>query len=144
LGFPIRRTPPAQDCIVSLSNSTLFPEKRPAAICRSGKQNLQLLGHEWALLVVELKALYHAGKLDEILTSGEACLPKDEADNFISEQEKSDVVHDLLAFLAKRMLEIEQAEAAGDQGLPGLAGGLRRGQGGRPHAQDQDPELLRA
>ena len=36
-----------------------------------------------------------------------ACLPKDEASNFIAERERSDVVHDLLAFLAERMQEIK-------------------------------------
>ena len=36
-----------------------------------------------------------------------ACLPKDEASNFIASQERSDVVHDLLAFLAERMQEIK-------------------------------------
>jgi len=34
------------------------------------------------------------GKHAEILASVEACLPKDEAGNFIVSQEKSDVVHD--------------------------------------------------
>jgi hypothetical protein len=37
----------------------------------------------------------------------DACLPKDEASNFIAERERSDVVHDLLAFLAERMQEIK-------------------------------------
>jgi uncharacterized protein (UPF0305 family) len=107
---------------LSLCRTQRFsPEKRPAAISRSGKQNLQLLGHEWALLVAELKALDHAGKLDEILTSVEACLPKDEADNFIPEQEKSDVVHDLLAFLAKRMLEMNKQK---QQEIKGFLGWL--------------------
>jgi hypothetical protein len=49
------------------------------------------------------------------------------AGNFIAEQEQSDVVHDLLAFLAERMLEMNLAEAAGDQRLPRLAGELRGG-----------------
>jgi len=35
----------------------------------------------------------------------QACLPKDAAGNFIAGQEKSDVVHDLLAHLAEKMLE---------------------------------------
>jgi len=35
----------------------------------------------------------------------QACLPKDEAGNFIAGHEKSDVVHDLLAHLAEKMLE---------------------------------------
>jgi len=54
-------------------------------------------------------------------------LPKDAAGNFIAEQERSDVMHDLLAFLAERMLEMnKERETAGDQRLPGLAGGLHR------------------
>ncbi|MDD1762824.1 MAG: hypothetical protein LUQ59_11395 [Methanothrix sp.] len=36
------------------------------------------------------------------------CLPKDEAGSNISEKEKSDVVHDLLVFLAERMLEMNK------------------------------------
>jgi hypothetical protein len=47
--------------------------------------------------------LYADGKHTEILAAVEACLPKDEAGNFVADQEKSDVVHDLLAFLAERM-----------------------------------------
>lgn len=46
----------------------------------------------------------------------------------------SDEVHDLLAFLAERVLEMNIAEANGGQGLPGLAGELPGGQGGGPHA----------
>jgi hypothetical protein len=38
----------------------------------------------------------------------QSCLPKDEAGSFIAEQERSDVVHDLLAFLAERMLEMNR------------------------------------
>ncbi len=65
--------------------------------------------------------LYGAGKFDEILASVDACLPKDAQGNFIPDQERSDVVHDLLAFLADA--GDEQREAAGDQGLHRLAGG---------------------
>ena len=50
--------------------------------------------------------LYADGKHAEIGPQVEACLPKDEASNFIASQEKSDVVHDLLAFLAERILEM--------------------------------------
>ncbi len=56
-------------------------------------------------MVAELKELYEADKFTEILSKVDNCLPKDEAGNFITEREKSDVVHDYLAFLAKRMLE---------------------------------------
>ena len=38
----------------------------------------------------------------------QSCLPKDEAGNFIAERERSDAVHDLLAFLAERMLEMNK------------------------------------
>ncbi len=51
----------------------------------------------------------------------EACLPKDEAGNFIPEQEKSDVVHDLLAFLAERMQEMNKQN---QQEIKGFLGWL--------------------
>ena len=63
---------------------------------------------ERARLVAELQQLYSEGKHNEILAGVEACLPKNEAGNFITEEEKSDVVHDLLAFLAERMLEMNK------------------------------------
>ena len=56
----------------------------------------------------ELQDLFAAGKHAEILAAVKACLPKDEAGSFIAEQERSDVVHDLLAFLAERMLEMNK------------------------------------
>ncbi|VVB67877.1 Uncharacterised protein [uncultured archaeon] len=63
---------------------------------------------ERARLGAELQELYGAGKFEEILSSVDACLPKDAQGNFISDQERSDVVHDLLAFLAERMLEMNR------------------------------------
>jgi len=51
----------------------------------------------------------------------EACLPKDEAGNFIADQEKSDVVHDLLAYLAERMLEMNKQK---QQEIKGFLGWL--------------------
>ena len=51
----------------------------------------------------------------------EACLPKDEAGNFIAEQEQSDVMHDLLAFLAERMLEMNKQK---QQEIKGFLGWL--------------------
>ncbi len=92
---------------------------------------------ERARLGAELRQLYADGKHAEILAQVDACLPKDEAGNFIAEQEQSDVVHDLLAFLAERMLEMNKQKQNGDQRLPGLAGELPGSQGGGPHAQDQ-------
>jgi uncharacterized protein (UPF0305 family) len=61
------------------------------------------------------------GKHDEILATAEACLPKDEAGNFVAEQERSDVVHDLLSFLAERMLEMNKKK---HQEIKGFLGWL--------------------
>jgi len=63
---------------------------------------------ERARLGAQLQQLYADGKHVEILAQVDACLPKDKEDNFIAEQERSDVVHDLLAFLAERMLEMNK------------------------------------
>ena len=74
---------------------------------------------ERARLVAELQQLYDEGKHDGILAGVEACLPKDEAGNFITEEEKSDVVHDLLAFLAERMLEMNKQKQQEIRGFLG-------------------------
>jgi hypothetical protein len=63
---------------------------------------------ERSRLAQELPELYRSGKFDDILAHVEDCLPKDSQGNFIPEQEKSDVVHDLLAFLAEQMLEMNK------------------------------------
>ncbi len=63
---------------------------------------------ERARLSAELQELYRAGKFDEILPIVDDCLHKDAQGNFIPDQERSDVVHDLLAFLAERMLEMNK------------------------------------
>jgi hypothetical protein len=76
---------------------------------------------ERARLGAELQEHYVAGKFEEILARVQACLPKDAAGNFISEQEKSDVVHDLLAFLAERMLEMNKQK---QQEIKGFLGWL--------------------
>jgi hypothetical protein len=46
-------------------------------------------------------------------------LPKDGEGNFIADQEKSDVVHDLLAFLAERMLEMNKTKQKEIKGFLG-------------------------
>ncbi|OPY48943.1 MAG: hypothetical protein A4E49_03314 [Methanosaeta sp. PtaU1.Bin112] len=76
---------------------------------------------ERARLGAELEQLYADGKHAEILAAVEACLPKDEAGNFAADQEKSDVVHDLLAFLAERMLEMNKQK---QQEIKGFLGWL--------------------
>ncbi|MGB7571632.1 MAG: hypothetical protein WBL87_07735 [Methanothrix sp.] len=54
----------------------------------------------------------------------QSCLPKDEAGNFIAEQERSDVVHDLLAFLAERMLEMNKQKQQEIRGFLGWLEGF--------------------
>jgi len=63
---------------------------------------------ERARLSADLQQLYAEDKFAEILAQVDACLPKDTAGNFISEQEQSDVVHDILGFLAEQMLEMNK------------------------------------
>jgi len=76
---------------------------------------------ERARLGAELQELYRAGKFEEILSRVENCLPKDAAANFIPEQEKSDVVHGLLAVQAERMLEMNKQK---QQEIKGFLGWL--------------------
>jgi hypothetical protein len=76
---------------------------------------------ERARLSTELQQLYAQGDFAEILAQVDSCLPKDEAGNFIAEQEKSDVVHDLLSFLAERMLEMNKQK---QQEIKGFLGWL--------------------
>ena len=59
-----------------------------------------------------------------MLAQVDACLPKDAAGNFIAEQEKSDVVHDLLAFLAERMLEMNKEKQKEIKGFLGWLEGF--------------------
>jgi len=54
----------------------------------------------------------------------QACLPKDEAGSFIADREKSDVVHDLLAFLAERMLEMNKQKQQEIRGFLGWLEGF--------------------
>jgi hypothetical protein len=58
--------------------------------------------------VAEQKELCQARKFEEILPSVEACLPRNAKGDFITAREKSGVVHDLLAFLAEQMLEMNK------------------------------------
>ena len=76
---------------------------------------------ERARLGAELQQLYANDKHAEILAQVEACLPKDTTGNFLAEQEQSDVVHDLLAFLAERMLEMNKQK---QQEIKGFLGWL--------------------
>ena len=72
-------------------------------------------------MAAELQELCVAWKFDAILSRVEACLPKDAAGNFIAEQEKSDVVHELLAFLAELKLEMNKRK---QQEIKGFLGWL--------------------
>lgn len=73
---------------------------------------------ELARMIEELKSLYESGNFDQILSQVDACLPKDAQGNFLPE-EKSDVVHDLLAFLAEQMLEMNKAKQKEIKGFLG-------------------------
>jgi hypothetical protein len=79
---------------------------------------------ERARLGTELQQLYAVGKFAEILARVDACLPKDEARNFIADQERSDVVHDLLTFLAERMLEMNKEKQKEIKGFLGWLEGF--------------------
>jgi len=121
--------------LLNLYHSTFCKVKRAGYLEYSGDKisNLPIRrisfttpAPERARLGAELQEQYGAGKFDEILAQVDANLPKDAAGNFIPDQEKSDVVHDLLAFLAERMLEMnkqKQQEIKGFQGwLEGYLG----------------------
>ena len=86
---------------------------------------------ERARLGTELQQLYAEDKFAEILAQVEACLPKDEAGNFIAGRERSDVVHDLLAFLGERMLEMNKQK---QQEIKGFLGWLESYLGSRVEA----------
>ncbi|MGV8174200.1 MAG: hypothetical protein ACP5OU_00685 [Methanothrix sp.] len=79
---------------------------------------------ERARLAAELQDLYAAGNHAEILAAVEDCLPKDEAGNFVAEQERSDVVHDLLAFLPERILEMNRSKQLEIRGFLGWLEGF--------------------
>ncbi|MGP8321891.1 MAG: TaqI-like C-terminal specificity domain-containing protein [Methanosarcinaceae archaeon] len=65
---------------------------------------------ERTALVGSLKSGYTDNEFDKIIQLVEECLPKDAEGNFITEKEKSDVVHDLLTFLAERMIEMNNTK----------------------------------
>jgi hypothetical protein len=68
----------------------------------------------------ELQELQVAGKFDELLPASVPACPK-MLRHFITEQEKSDVVHDLLAFMAERVLEMNKQK---QQEIKGFLGWL--------------------
>jgi hypothetical protein len=64
-----------------------------------------------------LRGLYEKGDEAGVLAGVEGCLPRDEKGVFLAFKpgatgavEKSDVVHDLLAFLAERMIACHEAK----------------------------------
>jgi len=73
----------------------------------------------------------------------DACLPKDAAGTFIPEKEKSDVVHDLLAFLAEQMLEMNKQKQQEIKGFLGWLEGFVCARW-KTDTQDKVAELLRA
>ena len=74
----------------------------------------------------KLQQLYVQGDFANILAQVEARLPKDAAGNFIAEQERSGVVHDLLAFLAEWMLEMNKQKQTKVKGFLPLREHIRQ------------------
>ncbi|CAD6491706.1 MAG: Eco57I restriction-modification methylase [Candidatus Argoarchaeum ethanivorans] len=70
--------------------------------------NFTTLPEERTALADSLKSRYNANEFDKIIQLVEECLPKDAEGNFLTDEEKSDVVHDLLAYLAERMIEMNK------------------------------------
>jgi len=66
------------------------------------------LKSERVRLVEELRTMFDTGNYEDTLGAVEECLPKDRKGNFITKKEKSDVVHDFLAFLAEKMIEMNK------------------------------------
>ena len=63
---------------------------------------------EREVLVEDLKKKYTASMLTEFLALVDECLPKDKQGNFLTDKGKSDVVHDILAYLAEQMIELNK------------------------------------
>ncbi len=59
-------------------------------------------------MVEKMKTMDENFKYNEVLNNVEECLPKDKKGNFITNKEKSDVVHDLLAYLAEHMITMNK------------------------------------
>jgi len=59
-------------------------------------------------LVEDLKKKYTDSRLAELLALVDECLPIDKQGNFVTEKGKSDVVHDILAYLAEQMIELNK------------------------------------
>ena len=72
---------------------------------------------ERATLLEFLKSKYIANEFDKILKIVEECLPKDEKGNFITEKGRNDAIHDLLAFLAERMIEMNKEKNGETKGF---------------------------
>jgi len=68
-------------------------------------------------LVEKLKVKYNILKFEELLTIVDECLPRDKEGNFVTEKEKSDVVHDFLAYLAEQIIEMNKKKQAEIKGF---------------------------
>jgi len=77
-------------------------------ICPIRRVAFVTLKDERQRLAEKLKIDMEAGRFDEVSAMVEECLPENKRGNFIIEREKSDVVHDLLAFLAERMIGLNK------------------------------------
>lgn len=66
--------------------------------------------HEREALLTQAIALYNRNDISALLELVDWCLPRDEQGNFITANEKSDVVHDILAHLAEQMTKMNKDE----------------------------------
>jgi uncharacterized protein (UPF0305 family) len=68
-------------------------------------------------LFEKAKKLYATPDFAALLKLVDECLPKDASGNFVTEKEKSDVVHDFLAFLAEQMIEMNKQKQSEIKGF---------------------------
>lgn len=68
-------------------------------------------------IVEDLKQKYQDRRFDAALKIAGECLPRNKRGNLIIEKEKSDVVHDFLAFLAEQMIEMNKQKQNEIQGF---------------------------
>jgi type I restriction-modification system DNA methylase subunit len=125
----------AKYCCVLL-NSKLMNWERTRRTRDKGQAFAQLKGSEIASLPIrrisfstpederrrlteELKGLCVTGRYREVLELVDECLPKDEEGEFIAEAERSDIVHDLLAYLAEEMIRMNKEKQEEIRGFLG-------------------------
>jgi len=82
------------------------------------------LSKKQTFLAESLKSRYNANEFDKIIQLVEECLLKDTGGNFLTENEKSDIVHDILVFLAEEMITMNKRK---NEEIKGFFEWLERG-----------------